>query len=190
MRHTKRGLKVIEIQVERMVTIINQHLSRAEYSVSEDVEVDVNRLVIETLELLRPSLQRRGIEICTQLMGSPARVQGGDAALQRVLMNLIDNAVDAMDKGGTLVISTRSFPSQSEPKEIIILEVADTGEGIDPAVLPKIFEMFVTTKPAGKGTGLGLAICQQIVNAHRGQIQVSSEIGKGTSVRVYLPVPS
>ena len=185
----KRGLKIIETQVERMVTIINQHLSRTGYSVSKDVEVDLNRLIRETLELLRPSLQRRGIEVCTRLMGAPARVQGGVAALQRVLMNLIDNAVDAMEKGGTLAISTRSFPSQSEPKEII-LEVADTGEGIDPAVLPKIFEMFVTTKAAGKGNGLGLAICQQIVKAHRGQIQVSSEVGKGTSFRVYLPIPS
>jgi two-component system NtrC family sensor kinase len=116
-------------------------------------------------------------------------VQGGDAALQRVLMNLIDNAVDAMEKGGTLAISTLSFPSPSEPKEIV-LEVADTGEGIDPAVLPKICEMFVTTKAAGKGNGLGLAICEQIVKAHRGHIQVSSEVGKGTTVRVYLPVPS
>ncbi|HEY7317291.1 MAG TPA: ATP-binding protein [Candidatus Binatia bacterium] len=185
----KRGLKVIETQVERMVTIINQHLSRAGYSISKDVEVDLNRLIRETLELLQPSLQRRGIEVCTQLMGSPARVQGGDAALQRVLMNLIDNAVDAMEKGGTLAISTLSFPSPSEPKEIV-LEVADTGEGIDPAVLPKICEMFVTTKAAGKGNGLGLAICEQIVKAHRGHIQVSSEVGKGTTVRVYLPVPS
>jgi signal transduction histidine kinase len=184
---TKRGLKVIESQVQRMVTIINEYLSRTGYSVSKELQVDLNPLITETLELLKPSFQRHGIDVSTQLMESPARVHADDASLQRVLVNLIDNAVDAMEKGGRLIISTQMrFSSQAKPGEII-LEVADSGQGIDPVVLPKIFEMFVTTKTPGKGTGLGLAICQQIVKAHGGQIQVNSEVGKGTNVRVFLP---
>lgn len=93
-----------------------------------------------------------------------------------------------MEKGGTLTISTQTrFSSKEKPGEII-LEVADSGPGIDPAVLPKIFELFVTTKAPGKGTGLGLAVCHQIIRAHGGRIQVNSAVGKGTKVRVFLPL--
>ena len=183
----KRCVKIIETQVERMVTIINEYLSRTGYSVSKELQLDLNQLITETLELLRPSFQSRGIEVSTELMGAPARVQADDASLQRVLVNLIDNAIDAMDKGGRLAISTQtSLSSQGKPRQII-LKIADNGRGIDPAVLPKIFEMFLTTKALGKGTGLGLAVCQQIVEAHGGHIQVNSEVGKGTNVRVFLP---
>jgi two-component system, NtrC family, sensor kinase len=183
----KRCLKIIETQIERMVTIINQHLSQTGYSVPKDVQVDLNQLIKETLELLRPTFQSRGIEVVTQLKGSPARVQADDASLQRVLMNLIDNAVDAMEDRGRLTLSTReSLPPDGTPTGIV-LEITDNGHGIAPELLPKMFDMFVTTKAPGKGTGLGLAVCQQIVKAHGGEIQVSSEVGKGTCARVFLP---
>jgi signal transduction histidine kinase len=137
--------------------------------------------------LLRPNFQRQGIVVSTQLIGSPAWVQCDEASLQRVLINLIDNGVDAMEGGGKLTVATRVSPAAGNEPDFIVIEISDSGAGIAPEVLPRIFEMFVTTKAPGRGTGLGLAVCQQIVRAHGGAIRVHSDVGKGTSVHVSLP---
>ena len=106
--------------------------------------------------------------------------------MRQLFLNLFTNASDAMPRGGTLTIRVTAPP---ESKQVII-EVADTGTGIPPEILPKVAEPFYTTKPEGKGTGLGLAICRRIVQEHNGTFDLTSEgiPGKGTTARISLPV--
>jgi signal transduction histidine kinase len=94
------------------------------------------------------------------------------------------NAIDAMPRGGNLWLRTRSLPQSSQ----IELQVRDDGCGMTPEVRTKLFEPFVTTKPEGKGVGLGLAISRTIVERHHGNIQVESELGRGTTFYIFLPV--
>ncbi len=89
--------------------------------------------------------------------------------------------------GGRLTVATHMSVSQGPKSPGIIIEITDTGSGIQPELLPKIFEIFVTTKDPGKGTGLGLSVCQEIIKGHGGTIDISSRVGEGTCVQVFLP---
>jgi signal transduction histidine kinase len=102
-------------------------------------------------------------------------------------LNLVNNACDAMQAGGTLTLHIRNEKLENGVPGAVI-EIADTGHGIPPEVLPKVMDPFFTTKEEGKGTGLGLAICRRIVQEHHGAIQIDSEVGKGTTIRITLPV--
>ena len=106
--------------------------------------------------------------------------------IQRVFANVITNAIDAMDKGGTLTIVTRHQGRNGQQEGLVGASFQDTGIGIPQENLGKIFEPLFTTK--SKGTGLGLPTCQNIIHAHRGRIEVASEPGKGTTVTVKLPI--
>ena len=112
-------------------------------------------------------------------------IRGSGNQLQQVLMNLMINAQQAMEKGGVVKVSTRQLDDHT-----LEIRVSDTGPGISPEIQEKIFEPFFTTKPVGKGTGLGLSVSYGIVNNHHGQIRVESEIGKGTTFMITLPLQS
>ena len=99
-------------------------------------------------------------------------------------MNLLTNAIDALPPGGQVTIRTRP----SDDGKTVRIEVSDTGTGIDPAIRERIFDPFFTTKPLGQGTGLGLSISYGIIRDHGGRIEVESEMGKGTTFKVTLPV--
>jgi C4-dicarboxylate-specific signal transduction histidine kinase len=182
----RHRLTIIETQIQRMGEIIQQYLSRTRGSPRKD-SLNLNALVGETLMLLNPILQQQGVQVTTNLADSLPPVCGDDASLQRVLINVIDNAVDATEEGGLVKISTRASAPLEAKTPGIIIEIADTGAGIPAELLPKIFDLFVTTKPPGKGTGLGLVVCQEIVKTHGGTIDISSQLGRGTSVRIFLP---
>ena len=107
--------------------------------------------------------------------------------LRQVFLNLFTNAADAMPRGGRLVPRVR--PGELHPaRPAVVIEVADTGVGIPAEHVSRVTEPFFTTKEDGKGTGLGLAICRRIVQDHHGTLDIESEVGKGTTVRVTLPV--
>ncbi|WP_051929284.1 PAS domain-containing sensor histidine kinase [Thermopetrobacter sp. TC1] len=123
-------------------------------------------------------------------------VMADGAQLDQVIMNLAVNARDAMPKGGDLIIRTRNVPTDEAatvapdimpPGEYVLIEVTDTGEGMPPEVLEKIYDPFFTTKAVGKGTGLGLSTVYGIVKQTGGYIFCDSEVGKGTTFRIYLP---
>ncbi len=186
--NARRRLNVIVTQIERMVEILNQRLSQARDSFQDHRQVNVNELIQETLELFKPVFERNGVRVNRSLAQSLALIRGDETSLQRVLINLIDNAVDAMEKGGELTVTTSVSPVSKGGTTGVFVTVMETGAGIPPELLPRIFEFFVTTKSQGKGTGLGLAISQEIIKRHGGAIDITSRVGEGTAVRVFLPV--
>lgn len=185
----RRRLKTIQEQIQRMASIVQYYLTRTRGSQPARSPVNLNELVLETVTLLKPVFEKHELQVRTALEESlpPLLVHRG--SLQRVLINLLNNAVDALKDGGSVTIATRRVPGSLETgEEGVVVEVSDTGQGISPEALPRVFDLFVTTKEAGKGTGLGLAVCREIVKSHGGTIHISSKVGEGTCVRVFLPI--
>jgi PAS domain S-box-containing protein len=146
--------------------------------------VDLREVVTLALRMTRHVLRNRARLI--EDFGPIPRVQGSEARLGQVLLNLVVNAMQAIPEGepGRYEVRVRT---STAPDGRARVEVSDTGRGIPPEVIPHIFEPFFTTKSSGEGTGLGLSICRQIVRAHRGEILVHSEPGKGSVFTVLLP---
>jgi signal transduction histidine kinase len=184
----RQRVKIIESQVQRMAEIIQTYLARTRGAPSERRPIQVNELVRGTLDQLRLVLRRAGLKITFHERAEPPPIVGDLDGLHRVLVNLIQNAADAMPDGGEISIRTERIDPPHAPFAGVVIEVADTGIGIAPELQAKIFDLFFTTKPQGRGTGMGLAICHEIVKAHRGRIDVVSEVGTGTRMRVLLPL--
>jgi C4-dicarboxylate-specific signal transduction histidine kinase len=182
----RRRLAIIETQIHRMGEIIERYLAHTRGTPSRN-KVNINDLIRDTLTLLQPIFQQRSVEVTSRLAETLPIVHGDGNSIQRVLINLLDNAVDACSKKGALKIGTRECPVSATRAAGVTIEIADSGSGIPVEMLPKIFDLFVTTKPPGKGTGLGLVICQEIIKAHGGVIDIASQVGQGTTVSIYLP---
>lgn len=174
----KRYLAIMERETDRCGIIVRSLLDFARQSEPNLKSVDVNIIINESLELLDHKLRLQNIEVEKQF-GKIPLIVGDFAQLQQSFMNLILNASEAMEKGGKLTISTRLVG------EMVEIEFTDTGKGIPQENLTKIFEPFFTTKP--KGTGLGLSVVFGIIHRHQGEIEVKSEVGKGTSFFIRLP---
>ncbi len=145
--------------------------------------VDVSKGLRSTVQLLKPSVESKGARIEVDIEADLPTIVGDSGSLNQVLLNLIQNAADAFgDRGGTIRLSVR------RDQDSIVVEVADDGPGIAPEHRNRLFEPFFTTKPIGEGTGLGLSISRQIVLAHGGSLDFSSELGVGTRFTVTLPV--
>ncbi len=177
-----RALDKIIKQAFRAAEIVNSLLKFSRVSGSEYAEVDLNRVIRETLALAEPMLRSSKIVVNAQLATPLPGVMGNPGKLQQVFMNLILNARDAMPRGGELTIATESENST------IQVEVSDNGVGIQSEHLNKIFDPFFTTKSASRGTGLGLAVSYGIIREHSGEVRVESAVGKGTRFRLEFPV--
>ncbi len=182
----RRRLAIIETQIHRMGEIIQNYLAYTRENPPQE-KILVNELIRDTLLLLQPVFKQREVQVIAQLAESVPVVCGDSNSIQRVLINLLDNAVDACEQGGSVKVSTREIAATGQKKPGVVVEFADTGVGIHPEILPMVFDLFVTTKAPGKGTGLGLVICQEIVKAHGGTINITSQVGRGTTVSVFLP---
>jgi two-component system, NtrC family, sensor kinase len=147
---------------------------------STDVNVIVNRCVM----LVRHQMEMGGVQLQLQLAEGLPAAQCDGAQIEQVLLALVMNAIDALPRGGNLWLKTRLSKSTHE----IEFEVRDDGVGIAPELLPRMFEPFLTTKESGHGVGLGLAVSRSIIERHRGKIEVKSELGKGTTFVVSLPL--
>jgi signal transduction histidine kinase len=143
--------------------------------------VNINDLLDDVLLLTRHRLTRQNIVLKMRLAEKLPALRADRVQIEQVCLNLILNAADAMPTGGTLTVAT----SWDAPTGILVT-VADTGVGIPVEKQKELFQPFFTTRP--KGTGLGLAIVQKIIEAHRGQITVVSTPGKGTTLKLLLPV--
>jgi PAS domain S-box-containing protein len=179
----------------RAATLTQQLLAFSRKQVMEPKVLDLNGVVSGVRSLLRP-LVGEDIEVEVQLAEALGRVKADPNQIDQVLMNLAANARDAMPHGGRLTLGTRNVELDdafcqdhpgARPGRHVALLVGDTGIGIDAATLAHVFEPFFTTKQMGKGTGLGLATVYGIVKQSDGYVWVDSELGRGTTVTVYLP---
>jgi PAS domain S-box-containing protein len=168
-------------QTFRASEIVNNLLNFSRTGPSALADVDVNRVVEETLSLVAHPLKTSQIQVVKQLTEGIPPVRGSANKLQQVFLNLFLNARDAMPTGGILEVRTAAHNGSVE------IEVADTGNGIPRDHIHKIFDPFFTTKPGGRGTGLGLSVSYGIIKEHAGKIDVRSAPGRGTSFHVEFP---
>jgi PAS domain S-box-containing protein len=190
------GLEEIRQSSERAAKLTRQILAFGRHHSAESEALDPNRLVSNLARLL-PPLIGDDVSLVTVLAPNIGMVRADPGHLEQVVMNLVLNARDAMPDGGRLTIGTsndeitdydpRASP-ELPPGYYVTISVRDTGKGIDPEILPSIFEPFFTTKENGRALGLGLATVYGIVKQCEGHVDVESTPGRGTTVRVYLPV--
>ena len=149
--------------------------------------MDIRQELTKAVELIQHHLRKRQVNVVQELAPDTPTIYADRQKLRQVFLNLLTNAGDAMPQGGTLTLRTAPA-ALDNGKPAVQIEFVDTGVGIPAEHLERIMEPFFTTKEEGKGTGLGLAICRRVVQEHHGTIQIVSEVGKGTTVRMVLPV--
>jgi len=176
-----RTVEKIVKQAFRASEIVNSLLKFSRVSGSEFAELNINRIIQETLSLVEPMLKTSHVQINLQLASKLPAVSGNYGKLQQVFMNLLVNARDAMPSGGELTLVTEQEDS------VVRVEVCDTGIGIAPDHLNKIFDPFFTTKAKNRGTGLGLAVSYGIIREHGGTVEVESRSGHGSTFRLEFP---
>lgn len=172
-------------QVER-ASIIITHMRTfgRDTSKSAHKKEDINQIIEDAFILVGRDLYNKNVEVLKKLHEEPLLKTCNKLQIEQVLINLINNAKDAMETEDTKTLSVRSFLQDN----IIVIEVEDTGEGISDSSAKQIFDPFFTTKVEGKGTGLGLSISHGIITEHKGKLKVSSEKGKGSKFTIELPI--
>ena len=173
-------LDVAKGEINRLDYIVTQFLQALRPSPPQLKPISLNEVVSTTLALLRPELDNRQLAVKEKLARQLPEVPLDAAQVQQVLVNLIKNAMQAMTKGGTLTLQT------GEGSDGVWVSVADTGGGIPEEQINRIFDPFYTTKK--QGSGLGLMIVQRIVRAHGGHVELESQIGRGSTFRVWFPL--
>jgi len=174
-------IKILKEEVSRIAGIVRQLL--AFYRPHQEIitEVDINKVIAESMTLLSNQLANANIEIMLDTKRSLPKIQGSSEKLKQVLLNLIMNSKDFMPHGGRIDVSAR------EQKGNIILEISDSGPGIEEKNIPLLFEPFFTTKQK-EGTGLGLAVCYGIVQWHQGTITAANGENGGAKFTITLPI--
>lgn len=176
-------LQKVRTQAERATNIVNNLLNFSRTgSATEFAEIDIARVLDDTLQLLEPQLRRSQIEIVRSYDDDAPQAYANAGKLQQIFTNLILNARDASPDGGRITVATSTADDGS-----LAVEISDTGIGIAPENVAKIYDPFYTTKGVGQGTGLGLAVSYGIVQEHAGHISVESTPGRGTTFRITLP---
>ena len=148
--------------------------------------IDLRAPLREVLSFVAPLLEENGIRMVERISRSPLEIEGDGELLKQVFYNVVLNAVQAMPEGGTLRVSTTRRRSRIKGQRMVEVVVADSGVGIPPEDLQRIFSPFFTTKE--RGTGLGLTVVHRIVEVHGGLVEVESEVGKGTTFRISIPL--
>jgi PAS domain S-box-containing protein len=172
----------IQRQARRASAIIEEFLGLARQREKILAPVDINDLIERALLLIGEQMRKVGIELATRLDPSLPKIVADATGLERVLINLLTNARDAMPQGGAVVIASSLL---TESQQWLQVSVADDGPGIPPDALPKLFNILYTTK--SNGSGLGLWLSRRIIQEHGGKLEARSEIGKGTTFTIRLP---
>jgi signal transduction histidine kinase len=180
----KKHLEVIEKETRRCKQIVENLMKFARQEKADLISTDLGQVVQDTINLVDHQLSLSGCKIFKDLKPCPM-VFANANQLQQVLLNLMVNASHAMEKSERKDVTVRVLQVGKKAQ----IQIEDTGSGISPEIQKKIFEPFFTTKPAGKGTGLGLSVSIGIVKDHKGEISLKSEIGKGTTFLIDIPIP-
>ncbi|MEA5564085.1 response regulator [Anabaena sp. UHCC 0399] len=192
---TQHLLEILEINAKRGADLVKQVLSFARGVEGKRITLQLRHIIVELSKILKETFPK-SIKIVTDVSKELWTVCGDSTQLHQVMMNLCVNARDAMPDGGTLTITAENLlidenyvrmNLEAKPGPYIVVTVSDTGVGIPEEHLDRIFEPFFTTKAVGKGTGLGLSTLIGIVKSHGGFVNVDSEVGRGTTFKVYLP---
>ncbi|MBC7264788.1 MAG: PAS domain S-box protein [Chloroflexi bacterium] len=178
-------VRKIQVAVRRASHIVESVLKFARPEEAPMGELEVQCVLEETLDLLAEYMTLQRVRLHKEFQANLPPVIGNRHLLQRVFSNLVVNACNAMPQGGTLTVTTRASGSDG-----VEIQFDDTGHGIPPEHLPRIFDPFFTAGPVGQGAGLGLSISHGIIQQHRGVIEVQSEVGKGSTFIVRLPCKS
>jgi two-component system cell cycle sensor histidine kinase/response regulator CckA len=188
----RRKVEQIKQAANSAASLIRQLLMFSRQQVVQQTALDLNQAVGGIEKMLR-RLIRENIEFTVVLDPQLARVKADSGQIEQLVLNLVVNARDAMPNGGKLRIQTKNVHLKEDAQagvlsdHFVLLEVADTGIGMDQETRARIFEPFFTTKAVGKGTGLGLAMVYAIVKQSSGSIEVHSKLGHGSSFKIYLP---
>lgn len=189
-----KALTKILAASERAATITNTILAQARNRSDDKVPTDLVALIRDTLVLMEREMQKYRISVELELAENLPLISASGNQIQRLLLNLMTNARQAMGEGGTLLIRVAASKASAQGANAHIeLTVRDTGSGIPEDILPRIFDPFFSTKSGpdetGKGgTGLGLAACKEIIDEHGGRVRVESSVGRGTAFVVRFPV--
>ena len=183
--------RIIDAQVNRVARIVRQLLDFARRKGPEGGSADVLVTVTSAVELLEPSAQKKGVHV--RVRGDAPKAQVDGESMGQIITNLLMNAVHASSDGGEITVTVEGVlatPPGEGAREgaFVRTDVQDTGTGISVDVLPHVFEPFYTTKPTGDGTGLGLSVVHGIVQDHGGWITADTDVGRGTTFSVFLPV--
>lgn len=174
----------IKDESERISTIIHKLLDFARRTPSQKIKGDLRDVINRSIEMLAPLTEKKNVKLTTDLPDSPATADFDFNQFQQVLMNLIDNAVDASRSGQSVEIILKKRTTN----HCWAIQVVDHGQGIEASLRDDIFQPFFTTKDVGAGTGLGLSIVHGIVEEHDGSIRCESEIDLGTTMTIELPI--
>jgi signal transduction histidine kinase len=191
----RKNAEQIEKAAYRAAALTRQLLTFSRKQVIELRVLELNAVILNIEKMLR-RLIGEDIEFCTLLDSATGHIKADPGQIEQVIMNLAVNARDAMPNGGKLTVTTanttldknqlNNFPNLCAG-DYVMITIADTGTGMSEEVKAHLFEPFFTTKPPGKGTGLGLATCFGIVKQNSGHINVHSELGRGTTFKIYFP---
>ena len=184
---TENGLRIIVSQIERISRIVRMLLDYAREHTTERTPCDVRVLVEHSLRLMETEAAGRAIQVTSELGEQPLVIECDPYQIQQVLINLVANALDAMETSIGAVLRVVAFSRDENGKPYAVLVCEDNGRGISEADQPRVFDPFFSTKEPGKGTGMGLAVTQSIVRDHGGEVQFESD-GRGTRFIVSIPL--
>jgi two-component system, NtrC family, sensor kinase len=184
MAEARQCLDLIESESRRCGDLVKNLLTFSRNAPINLQWANLNVVMGHCLRLVFHQLEMNGIQFQMDLAADMPQVFCDPAQIEQVVLALVMNAIDAMPRGGNLWVSTRALPERRQ----VELQIRDDGAGIPPELLPRLFEPFLTTKETGKGVGLGLAISKTIVDRHKGKIEIESELGRGTTFHIFLPL--
>jgi signal transduction histidine kinase len=185
--------RIIAGQADRVTLIMRQLLDFARRRTPKRAETELRDLTERATSLLSTLAKKAGVTLVIEPVSEPVHANVDTAQIEQAITNLVINAVHAMPHGGTVTVATRNTraappSSPEEERNCAIIEIKDEGEGIPDTHIGRIFEPFFTTKGVGEGTGLGLSVTHGIIEDHEGWLTASSELGKGSTFTLYLPV--
>jgi two-component system NtrC family sensor kinase len=178
-----RFLELVSNESRRCGNIVTNLLSFSRHQKMFPRQLDLNDVVEKIVLLLRHKMELQEIELSVELFPDLPDITGDLSQIQQSIMNLVFNAMEAMPEGGRLTLRT-SFDAE---KQLVLMEVQDTGHGVPEQDRSRIFEPFFSTKTDNKGVGLGLAVVYGIIREHHGGLELESQVGKGTLFRISLP---